>query len=349
MILSDVPGDVKLSKVSPSDIEFVIKKNFNTILFNGFNKSSYNAKNYCRSKYAVRLLRCAYNLTFLFGKDQEGNLKSRLVDAKFCRINVCPICHWRWSLKWRYYLSSAIDQILREKPSYRFLFLTLTIRNCDISELSSVLDLMAHSWSKMLKLKEFANNSSIKGFFRSLEVSRSKSGQAHPHYHCLICVSSSYFKSGYYLTFENYQRIWRDSLGIDYNPSVFVKLLDSGQVRFKVGEIAKYLTKVSDLIEDIEWTLRLSDHLFKVRRVSATGIFKDKLRGIKEDDLLHITDRDLEWLELESLRLYEWQEKLKEYIENVDERVYAGEFGPELLVSSDDLFDKVDDCDLYGL
>jgi len=310
-----------------------------------------------KKKYALRLLRCSYNLKFLFGKNSDGKLESRLVDAKFCRINICPICHWRWALKWRYYLNSAIDRILIENPSYRFIFLTLTLRNCDISELSSTLAWMARSWDRMMKLSELKYNSSIKGIFKTLEISRSKSGQAHPHYHCLICVSSSYFKSDYYLTFKDYQRLWRNSLQIDYDPSIFVNAVDFVQnyerlgrdlskIRSKIHEVTKYLTKTSHLIQDIDWTLELSDHLFRMRRISSTGIFKNMLRGIKEEDLLKITDLELDKLELESLRLYEWQEKLKEYIEDESQRVYAKEIGSELQISGENLYGQFDDFEL---
>jgi plasmid rolling circle replication initiator protein Rep len=355
MILANFPDYCKLSKVSPKDSKWCIKKDFNYILFSGFQKSTYIPMNYDRKKYALRLLKCSYNLQFLFGKDSSGNLQTRLTEARFCRINVCPICHWRWALKWRYYLNSVINQIQLEHPSYRFLFLTLTLKNCDISELSSTLAWMSESWNRMMMLKEVKGNSAIKGIFRCLEISRSKNGQAHPHYHCLICVSSTYFKSGYYLTFDDYQRIWRSSLQINYDPSVFIKAvqfledyewLSKDKMKSKIYEITKYLTKTSDLIQDIEWTLELADHLFRVRRVSATGIFKEKLKGIREEDYLRITDLEQERLEPESLRLYEWFDKLKEYVEDETQRVCAKEVDPGLEISEENFYGQFDSSDL---
>jgi len=351
------PDYCKLSVASPRDGKWSVKKAFNYILSEGFRNSVYSPLNFQKDKYSLRLLKCAYNLQFLFGKDSSGNLQTRLTEARFCRINVCPICHWRWALKWRYYLNSAIDQILMQNPSYRFIFLTLTVRNCDVSELSSTLEWMSRSWDRMMKLTELKCNSAIKGIFKTLEISRSKSGQSHPHYHCLICVSSSYFKSGYYLTFKDYQRLWRNSLQIDYDPSIFVNAVDFVQnyerlgrdlskIRSKIYEVTKYLTKTSDLIQDIEWTLELSDHLFRMRRISSTGIFKEKLKGIREEDYLKITDLEQEKLELESLRLYEWFDKLKEYIEDETQRVCAREIDPGLEISEENFYGQFDSSEL---
>ena len=142
---------------------------------------------------------------------------------------------------------------------------------------------------------------------------------------------------------------------INYDPSVFIKAvqfledyewLSKNKMKSKIYEITKYLTKTSDLIQDIDWTLELADHLFRVRRISSTGIFKEKLKGVREEDYLKTTDLELEKLELESLRLYEWQDFLKEYIEDETQRVSAKEIDPELKISEENFYGQFDNSEL---
>jgi len=70
------------------------------------------------------------------------------------------------------------------------------------------------------------------------------------------------------------------------------------------------------------------------------------LKGVREEDYLKITDLEQERLELESLRLYEWQDFLKEYIEDETQRVSAKEIDPGLEISEENFYGQFDSCDL---
>jgi len=70
------------------------------------------------------------------------------------------------------------------------------------------------------------------------------------------------------------------------------------------------------------------------------------LKGVREEDYLKTTDLELEKLELESLRLYEWQDFLKEYIEDETQRVSAKGIDPELKISEENFYGQFDKSEL---
>lgn len=48
------------------------------------------------------------------------------------------ICTWRKSLRWKAKAYSSLPKFLEEHPGYRFLFLTLTVKNCEVNELRCI-------------------------------------------------------------------------------------------------------------------------------------------------------------------------------------------------------------------
>ena len=53
----------------------------------------------------------------------------------FCRVRFCPVCQWRRSLLWRAVMFQKLEEIKTQYPTHRWVFLTLTVRNCDLVDL----------------------------------------------------------------------------------------------------------------------------------------------------------------------------------------------------------------------
>ncbi|MGZ7278142.1 protein rep, partial [Streptococcus pyogenes] len=66
----------------------------------------------------------------------------RLRSAEFCRVRHCPVCQWRRSLMWQARFYQALPRIVADYPDSRWMFLTLTVRNCDIADLAETLTAM---------------------------------------------------------------------------------------------------------------------------------------------------------------------------------------------------------------
>ena len=106
---------------------------------------------------------------------ETGETRLRLRSAQFCRVRHCPVCQWRRTLMWQARFYQALPKIVVDYPSSRWLFLTLTVRNCEIGELGTVLTAMNAAFKRMEKRKEL---SPVQGWIRATEVTRGKDGSA---------------------------------------------------------------------------------------------------------------------------------------------------------------------------
>ncbi|WP_311763940.1 protein rep, partial [Escherichia coli] len=62
-----------------------------------------------------------------FKPTEEGYLK--LYKTWFCKSKLCPVCNWRRAMKNSYQAQRVIEEVVKEKPTARWLFLTLSTRN----------------------------------------------------------------------------------------------------------------------------------------------------------------------------------------------------------------------------
>lgn len=186
---------------------------------------------------------------------------------------------------WKAKAAKVLPSVLTAYPSYRWLFVTLTIRNCQIGELRSTIAHMNQSFKRLSLLKGFP----AEGFLKATEVTRCKDGTAHPHFHILMMVKPSYFGVGY-LSIEKWIAMWKQSLRIDYNPITHVKALKPNEANFSamLSEVIKYQVKESDLVEDRDWFIELTKQLHKTRAISSGGILKEYLKELENepDDLI---------------------------------------------------------------
>lgn len=246
----------------------------------------YLSDKYTRSK-ARRVSSCADELYFELAPDANGKRRLRLKHAVFCRVRLCPVCQWRRTLTYIAKFHQNLPTILakhQDLKGYVFLFLTLTVKNCDISQLKTTINNMNSAFVKMKKRKEFINY--IQGYIKAIEVTKSNSsaGNSHPHFHVLLAVKEQdYKRSDKRLTTKDWQQLWKSCLNVDYDPVVNIKKTYSTKKDFPKGnvinnsgilEVLKYSVKVPDLVSDRNWFLTLSYQLDRKRFIDVGGIFK---------------------------------------------------------------------------
>lgn len=270
-------------------------------------------------RYAERIDNCSGLLEFSFLLNPEtAEIGLKLKTARFCRVRYCPVCQWRRSLVWRARFFQALPKIRKEYPTSRFLFLTLTVRNCELSELRSCLTHMNKSWERLTKRKQF----SALGWLKSVEVTRSTNGTAHPHFHAILMVNASYFSHGY-IPQEKWTELWKEALRADYTPVVNVKSVKpakgstkdqfSDQLSKALCETLKYSVKPDDLVSDREWLLELTTQLHKTRAVAVGGVFKNFLSEEEPEDLIHVDENSDEPTSDDSV-WFGWREMLQRYL-----------------------------------
>jgi plasmid rolling circle replication initiator protein Rep len=243
--------------------------------------------------YSQRITTCGGILEFGFVLNSiTGEIKLKLKMAHFCRVRHCSVCQWRRQEMWRARFFAAMPRIRKDYPTARFVFLTLTVRNCELTELRSHLTWMNKSWELLTKRKVFP----ALGWLKSVEVTRSINDTAHPHFHALLMVPASYFGNAY-LSQQKWTELWQACLKVDYLPIVNVKAVKanrfatddqvSDQLMKALCETLKYSVKPEDLVTNREWLVELTTQLHKTRAVAVGGVFKSYISDEEPEDLIH--------------------------------------------------------------
>ncbi len=204
---------------------------------------------------------------------------------------------------WQARFYQALPRILEQHPRARWLFLTLTVRNCRIHELRATITAMNQAWNRLRLRQEFRL---VTGWLRTTEVTQGAGGSAHPHFHALLMTSPSYFNGRNYVTQNRWTEVWREAARLDYQPVVDVRTVKPrrGQetgaagitemLRGAVSETLKYAVKPSDMTSDDEWFLELTRQVHRLRFIASGGELKNVLRESEEsnDDLILADGQD---------------------------------------------------------
>src|SRR5699024_11664502 len=83
------------------------------------------------------------------------------------------MCNWRRAMKHGIQSQKVVAEVIKQKPTVRWLFLTLTVRNVyDGTELNKSLSDMSKGFNRMMKYKKI--NKNLVGFMRAPEVTVNK-------------------------------------------------------------------------------------------------------------------------------------------------------------------------------
>lgn len=250
-------------------------------------------------RYSERISACSEVLRFAWADDtQTGESRLKLREAQFCRVRHCPVCQWRRALMWQARFYQALPRIMQDHPRTRWLFLTLTVRNCPLEDLRATITAMNKAWQRLIKRPEFKP---VVGWVRTTEVTRGQDGSAHPHFHVLLMVQPSMASGVNYVTHGRWVALWRETMRLDYDPSVRIKAVkkinpeavDSApeNMRRAVAETLKYSVKASDLIEDEDWTLEFTRQVHKLRFIATGGLLRSLLKddqGETDEQMIHV-------------------------------------------------------------
>lgn len=259
---------------------------------------------------------CAEVLLFAISSDNDMKLKN----AWFCKDKLCPICQWRRSLKLAYWNEKIVKEVqtgINIDGDYgKYVFLTLTVKNCSGDDLKDTIKMIHSGFDKMFRRAVFKKY--CKGFIRSLEITyNEQTREFHPHLHILMLMDKSYWKyktvSGKRkltakLSHSDFVDYWQRSCNLNYKPSVDIR-----QVRRKKGkrdslesavlEISKYAFKPIDIKNLNDYDKRyvissLIKGLARVRQVGYGGIFKEvyKKLSVDEEELTRVTNESEDFI-----------------------------------------------------
>jgi hypothetical protein len=217
---------------------------------------------------------------------------------------------------WQARFLQVLPSIEAAYPKSHWLFLTLTLRNCEISNLRQTLQSMNEAWVRLIKRPEFAGN--VQGWIRTTEVTRGQDDSAHPHFHSLLMVRPSYFGKGY-VTQSRWAELWQECARLDYRPVIDIRTVKARRgapgekpLRRALAETLKYAVKPSDMHG--EWLLELTKQVHRLRFLATGGVLRNMLRESDE------CERDLLLLDGDGeggdpALFFDWRREIRRYVE----------------------------------
>ncbi|WP_436884490.1 protein rep [Staphylococcus arlettae] len=228
-----------------------------------------------------------------FKPTEEGYLK--LYKTWFCKSKLCPVCNWRRAMKNIYQAQRVIEEVVKEKPKARWLFLTLSTKNAiDGETLEQSLKHLTKAFDRLSRYKKVSKN--LIGFMRSTEVTVNKNdGSYNQHMHVLLCVESKYFRgSENYISQNEWVDLWQKALQVDYRPVANIKAIKPNKkgdkdIQAAIKETSKYSVKSSDYLtsnqeKNQEIVKDLEQGLYRKRMLSYGGLLKQKHKILNLDD-----------------------------------------------------------------
>lgn len=311
---SKLPSDIYLSEVSDRDKPWDSHRASTSVV-----QKLYQAVGY--ERYAERCDQCSNLLGFQIAPvDGSSECRLKLAIASFCRVRFCPVCQWRRRLMWLARFLAAVPRLLEDHPKARYLFMTLTVKNCPVDELRATLNVMNAAFKRLSERKAFP----AIGWIKSVEVTRNpQTNYAHPHFHVLMVVNPGYFSGQSYLRQAEWRSLWRAALRADYDPVVNIKTVKArakgstgegvaGDLAAGVLETLKYGVKEEDLTSDAEWLAALTKQLHQTRAVAIGGILRDYLR--EEDPENLITEDENAPTPADASLFFGWRESKRRYV-----------------------------------
>ena len=233
-------------------------------------------------KQADRVRGCGAFLNYkIFHNDLNSNGYQKLVAGFFCSNVLCPICNKRKAMKRRNQILAIMEHI----SEYRFISITLTMKNMGANELENAVDKMLRSaWNYLSTTRRF--KSAIHGYARSFEIVYDSNevvtknmyfdrkryydkiglkpndpnpnyGKYHPHLHILAAVESSYLEkdSPTYIHHSEWVAMWAKALKIDYSPIVHVQVIYDEHSK---GKRKNEVTTIKAILESAKYVVKSS-------------------------------------------------------------------------------------------
>ena len=263
-----------LSELSPRDFLWDVHRAESDQISSNYKGSEFE-------RYAERIDDCSQLLAFgLAPNSDEGAYQLKLRTARFCRVRTCMVCAWRRSLMYKARAYKALPQVIADHPTARYLFVTLTLKNCLVEDLKASIIHLNKSFGRMARLKHFP----AIGYLKTVEVTRGHRGDAHPHLHILMMVQPSYFGVNY-VSKKEWCAWWKRAAQVNYTPVIDVKAIKAKESPLGLlAEIVKYQTKPNDLIfADREWFLEYTRQVRSTKAFALGGVFKDYFKELDKE------------------------------------------------------------------
>ncbi|EHQ1753588.1 protein rep [Salmonella enterica subsp. enterica serovar Hartford] len=308
---------VTLSSVSVNGDRITERKKESFQTANSFIIRGKIEENETLTKRGERSLNCAQQRYIVV-----VNGKAHTVFTHRCRSRHCQNCQRIKAFIWQEKMKEIIPELSINFKNGKYLFITFTVKNPKITNLRLVLKCMSRAYAKMFQRKAFRF---VVGGIRSTEITRGKSGddEAHPHFHAIICLKTTYFKKENYLSADEWGRHWGECLeaefkkeGLEYNatdypkgfPRVDIRVAKSADGKQEITNkniaehgdqlinyVLKYSIKGSDLLKDgkaDKWFWEFDKQVKGIRMIAPVGVVKKMLADLERDQFDYYKEQE---------------------------------------------------------
>ena len=242
-----------------------------------------------------RLKECGNFIKFQASEDKT---KFILTGGNFCNNRFCPFCSWLKAKRTAFELLELI-KVVEYKEKFAFLFITLTVPNVPKESLREEIECMNKSFKRLVESEEI--DVINKGYIRKLEVTYQSDKEVtkenkkkykglpigtklaydtyHPHFHLVMAVNKSYFKSRDYLSKKRLLELWQRATRNPAITQVDIKPCRMNTIK-QVMELATYSAKQGDLYSSKEVFDGFYEGLYRKKLLVYNGIFKEYKKKI---------------------------------------------------------------------
>ena len=254
--------------------------------------------------------------------------KRKLVLANSCNNRFCPICAWRKAAKYSLKHLIMLKKLIEDKK-YAFIFVTLTSPNVTAERLEEEIRDYAKAFKRFSETKAFDNMNV--GYIRKLELTYNKDrNDYNPHYHLLICVKKSYFKSRDYIKQDDWLTMWQLAKRDNNITNVDVRKVKSDNAYL---EISKYVAKDFEYLAHKEIFDVFYNSIKGKQIITYNKIFKDLAKQYDAGELDYL--KEIDETKYVFKILYEYIFNKKQY-----EELWTEELTPEEIEKNNKFIDE---------
>lgn len=260
---------------------------------------------YKSSKAMDRISECGNYLDLLL--DSSGT-SFKVERGSYCHDRWCPVCYSRRMYRNMIELETLTNFLSKDPDKdflpisdqplfkelydkygyhkYRFVWITITVRNVDSGNLYECVRRINKSWKRLYSRKQFFNGCCY-GFYAVPECTYNPDKDSyHPHLHVLVAVRNSYFNKHNMMTHGQLLQMWKDcykdpelnNYAVDIRAVKDPRYAAFNMQEFKKNDLAtidQYMTKV-DISYLYSWEVfkTISEAYAGLQEYHCSGVFR---------------------------------------------------------------------------
>ena len=242
-----------------------------------------------------------------FIKTIDQNGKTLIFDSYKSGIRHEPYTNYCERRKIYARFLNNVPSIIDKYPNHKWYSVTLTIKNCHVTEFDKYINFLNASFKRLIVGKKFSRyfhqyglEYGDGGYFKRIEISKYPSDEmiCRPHLHILFHLPKSCSFSQHYISKNTLINLWQSAISnIVDKPSVSIKKIDFKDINEQISNLAEYASYITkhdiDLLINKDFTTEYIKQTHKKNFISKSGTLKHITDKIKNNNDMTIYEDDI--------------------------------------------------------